>query len=68
MASPAGRENGEARRSLRVPIEGVGGNGVSGVLGVEMYLPLHFGQRRGLSRDGVVREPFSFPARRGWYL
>lgn len=26
--------------------------GVNGVLGVEMYLPLHFGQRPGVSENG----------------
>ena len=44
-------------------------NGVDGVLGVDMYRPLHFGQRRGSSADEAVagRTPFGLPALRGWY-
>jgi hypothetical protein len=30
-----------------------GVKGVRGVLGVDMYLPLHFGQRKGFSDDEV---------------
>ena len=54
-------------RSFRVPAPNAGVKGVKGVLGVEMYLPLHFGQR---SRSSVDKEdmglkPFVLPARRG---
>ena len=42
--------------------------GVSGVLGVEIYLPLHFGQRPESSVVEEVdtgRTPLGFPFRRG---
>jgi hypothetical protein len=44
-------------------------NGVSGVPGVEMYRPPHFGQRIGSSEVEAEagRKPFVLPARRGWY-
>lgn len=40
---------GGSRRSFRGPKDGV--NGVSGVLGVEIYRPWHFGQRTGSSAE-----------------
>lgn len=55
-------------RAFAAPKDGV--KGVRGVLGVDMYLPLHFRQRTGSSEDDdeTGRAPFGFPARRGWYL
>jgi len=56
-------------RSFRKLLPKAGAKGVSGVLGVDMYRPLHFGHRVK-SSDGEVdggRAPFVFPARRGWY-
>ena len=49
------------------PRDGV--KGVSGVLGVDIYRPLHFGQRVGLSAEAEddCCKPFVFPARLGWY-
>jgi hypothetical protein len=58
------------RRSFRRPAPPKAGvKGVRGVLGVEMYRPLHFGHRNGSSLDEeeTDRKPFDFPARRGWY-
>jgi hypothetical protein len=45
-----------------------GVKGVRGVLEVEMYLPVHFGQRPGSSvvEADTGRTPFGFPALRGW--
>lgn len=60
-----------------IGIRGVGGsirdarpklgiNGVKGVFGAEIYRPLHFEQREGLSVDkDVDRPPLGLPARRG---
>ena len=44
-----------------------GVNGVRGVLGVEIYLPVHFGQRPGSSvvDADTGRTPFGFPPLRG---
>lgn len=62
--------NGGSRRSAWVeemlfPKAGV--NGVRGVFGVEMYRPLHLGQRTGASVKEAESErtPLSLPARRG---
>jgi hypothetical protein len=57
------------RSSFRGPAPKAGVNGVKGVLGVEIYRPLHFGQRTGSSADEeeMGRKPFDLPARRGWY-
>lgn len=46
-------------------MDGVGGNGVRGVPGVEKYRPLHFGHLKGSSGDPVGRGPLSFPGRLG---
>lgn len=57
------------RRSLRVGCAGpkAGVKGARGVLGVDMYRPLHFGQRPGSSVVEVEtgRTPPDFPFRRG---
>jgi hypothetical protein len=55
------------KRSFRGPVPKAGVNGVKGVLGVEIYRPLHLGQRTGSSADEeeIGRKPFVFPARRG---
>lgn len=44
--------------------------GVNGVPGVDIYRPLHLGQRPGSSGfdDDMGLAPLGFPARRGWYL
>jgi hypothetical protein len=56
-------------RSLLGPAPNAAVNGVKGVLGVEIYRPLHFGQRTGSSADeeDMGLKPFGLPARRGWY-
>jgi len=56
-------------RSVLEAAEYAGVKGVKGVLGVDMYLPLHFGQRIGSSPDieEDERKPVNLPARRGWY-
>ncbi len=56
-------------RSLLGPAPNAGVNGVKGVLGVEIYRPLHFGQRTGSSaeEEDMGLKPFGLPARRGWY-
>jgi hypothetical protein len=55
------------RRSFRGPGPKAGVNGVRGVLGVEIYRPLHFGQRTRSSADEeeIGRKPLGLPARRG---
>jgi hypothetical protein len=67
----AGGVNGRGRRSFLVvdPTPKPGVKGVKGVLGVEMYLPPHFGQRTESSAEEAEtgRAPFGLPARRGWY-
>lgn len=56
---------GGTGRSPRIAAK-AGVNGVSGVPGVEMYRPPHFGQRIGSSDVAEAgRKPFVFPARRG---
>ena len=61
-----GRGNRSIRKSTPA---GLGAKGVSGVLGVNMYLPLHLGQRDGPSGevDDAGCMPLAFPALRGWY-
>lgn len=56
-------------RSLRMAALKAGVNGVEGVLGVDMYRPLHFGQRMvsSVDDDEIGRMPLSLPALRGWY-
>lgn len=56
-------------RSFRGAAPKAGVKGVKGVLGVDMYRPLHFGHRIGSSveeDDEIGRIPLTFPARRGW--
>ncbi len=57
------------RRSFRRPVSTARVKGVKGVFGVEIYRPLHFGQRTESSADKeeLGRKPFVLPARRGWY-
>ena len=57
------------RRSFCRPVPKAGVKGVKGVFGVEIYRPLHFGQRTESSADEeeMGRRPFDLPARRGWY-
>ena len=54
-------------RSFRAPAPNAGVKGVKGVLGVEIYRPLHFGQRTGSSveEEDMGLKPFGLPARRG---
>jgi hypothetical protein len=60
---------GGRRGLFRWPAPKSGVKGVRGVLGADMYRPLHFGQRIGLADDGVEAgcTPFGLPALRGWY-
>ena len=60
---------GGRRGPFRWPAPKAGVKSVRGVLGTDMYRPLHFGQRIGLSADGVEAgcTPFGLPVLRGWY-
>jgi hypothetical protein len=62
-----GGVGGSITRSFRVPALKAGVKGVKGVLGVEMDLPLHFGQRTEFpaDEDDIGNITFDLPPRRG---